>query len=176
MFCYNCGKEIPENALYCPFCGTQVNVKVADDAFLKVEEPEVEIPETVNEEPVKDEPIHEPEPEIVSEAPETDEREVAPHAISSFVWSLVANELVLIPVLGLIFSFIALVKGIKGRHITEINPERYRLKGLLTAALIISVIDVIGSILAPVVWISYFSLFKDLFNGSDIADLFTGFA
>ena len=190
MFCYNCGKELPENAVFCPFCGTQVGVSVNTEIINDIQEnqpvaedgPEqetviepvaeevtaVQEPEPVGEIPVQ-EPVTEPESgteEQNSEDGPEDEREIAPHTISSFVWSLVANELSIIPVLGLVFSLIAFVKSLKGRRIVQADPERYKLKGFLTAALIISIIALVGSIVGPILFASYFSVLKDLFNGS----------
>ena len=174
MFCYNCGKELPENAVFCPFCGTQVGVQVntvIND--IQENEPEVEnLPEPApaGETPVPDEePVLEPE-SVMEEQPAGEdtepEREIAPHTISSFVWSLVANELSIIPVLGLVFSLIAFVKSLKGRRIVQADPDRYKLKGFLKAALIISIIALVGSIVGPILFATYFSMIKDLFNGS----------
>ena len=117
-----------------------------------------------NEEPVQ-------EPELVTEEQPSGEdtepeREIAPNTISSFVWSLVANELSIIPVLGLVFSLIAFVKSLKGRRIVNADPDRYKLKGFLKAALIISIIALVGSIVGPILFATYFSMIKDLFNGS----------
>lgn len=188
MFCYNCGKEIPENATFCPFCGTQVNVNVtadetpaADDIQTGPEpepEPAVEIPETGN--GVDAEPVT----ESTSDSESTDntataeapEKELAPNSISSFIWSIVANDLCVIPVLGIIFSIIALTKSIRGRRIVAAAPERYKLKGLLTAAFILSIIDLIGSIIGPIILAAYFSIFKEIFDISEVSDIFTGFA
>ncbi|MBR4841632.1 MAG: zinc ribbon domain-containing protein [Bacteroidaceae bacterium] len=166
MFCYNCGKELPENAVFCPFCGTQVGVAINTE----INENQENQPLEEGEPPVVEETVVQ-EPEPVDEAPleDTDTesgRETAPHAISSFVWSLVANESSIIPVLGLIFSLIAFVKSLKGRKIVKVDPERYKLKGFLTASLIISIFALVGSILGPILLASYFSLIKDIFHGS----------
>ena len=186
MFCYNCGKELPENAVFCPFCGTQVGVPVntviSESQENRPEEENGQSQETVSEEvtavlepdsaeepPVQEEPVPEPEREIEEQPSGEDfepEREIAPHTISSFVWSLVANELSIIPVLGLVFSIIAFVKSLKGRRIVKADPERYKLKGFLTADLIISIIALVGSIVGPILFASYFSVLKDIFNGS----------
>ena len=186
MFCYNCGKELPENAVFCPFCGTQVGVPVNTVISESQENrPEEEIglskeavadevtdvmePDPADEAPVQEAPVPEPESEIEEQPAGEDlepEREIAPHTISSFVWSLVANELSIIPVLGLVFSLIAFVKSLKGRRIVQADPERYKLKGFLTAALIISIIALVGSIVGPILFASYFSVLKDIFNGS----------
>ncbi len=110
-----------------------------------------------------------------SDKAEPEERVIAPHAIGSFIWAIVANECCVIPVLGLTFSIIALVKSIKGRNIVALNPEKYKLKGFLTAAFILSIIDLVGSIIGPIAFFSYFSFLKDLFKGSGFSDIFTGF-
>lgn len=175
MFCYNCGKEIPENALYCPFCGTQVNVEVTADSNAAVTvEPQAE-PEP---EPVADSPVVETvkEETVYTDAEETGEREIAPHTIGSFVFALVANELSIIPILGLIFSLVALIKSVKGRRIVAQNPEHYKLKGFLTVGFILSIIDLVSSIIAPIILATYFSVFKNIFDISEISDVFTGFA
>lgn len=177
MFCYNCGKELPENAVFCPFCGTQVGVQV-NTVINDIQENEpvaeevtpVQESEPAWETPAQDEePVLEPEP-VTEEQPigeDTEpEREIAPNTISSFVWSLVANELSIIPVLGLVFSLIAFVKSLKGRRIVNADPDRYKLKGFLKAALIISIIALVGSIVGPILFATYFSMIKDLFNGS----------
>lgn len=186
MFCYNCGKELPENAVFCPFCGTQVGVPVntvisesqenlpEEENGLSKEAVADEVtdvmePDPAVEAPVQEAPVPEPESEIEEQPAGEDlepEREIAPHTISSFVWSLVANELSIIPVLGLVFSLIAFVKSLKGRRIVQADPERYKLKGFLTAALIISIIALVGSIVGPILFASYFSVLKDIFNGS----------
>jgi hypothetical protein len=177
MFCYNCHKEIQEDAVFCPFCGAQVGVAINSDidetnkpetGSAPVEEPFSNDTATVIE-PVA-EPIAEPETEqeSSSEQPEAEEgedsREVAPHTISGFVWSLVANECAVIPVLGFVFALIALVKSSKGRNIVKANPEHYKLKGMLTAAFIISIIALVGSIIEPIAFISLFTDLKDTFN------------
>ena len=170
MFCYNCHKEIQDDAIFCPFCGAQVGVAInAGYEPTPVEEPSVQETAT-NIEPtaepvIKPEPKQEPEPEPQSspadEQPEDgeDTREVAPNAVNSFVWSLVAYQFAVIPVLGFIFALTALIKSSKGRGIVKANPERYKLKGMVTAALIISIIALVGSIVGPFAW---FSFFKDL--------------
>ena len=170
MFCYNCHKEIQDDAIFCPFCGAQVGVAInAGNEPAPVEEPSVQETATIIEpiaEPVI-EPEPKPEPEITAtdEQPEDgeDTREVAPHAVSSFVWSLVANQFAIIPVLGFIFALTALIKSSKGRGIVKTNPDRYKLKGMLTAAFIISIIALLGSIIEPIAW---FSFIKDIFDGS----------
>ena len=96
-----------------------------------------------------------------SDKAEPEERVIAPHAIGSFIWAIVANECCVIPVLGLAFSIIALVKSIKGRNIVALNPEKYKLKGFLTAAFILSIIDLVGSIIGPIAFFSYFSFTSD---------------
>ena len=180
MFCYNCGKELPENALFCPFCGTQVGVSVespfnANQNNQPVEnesgnEPEAEL--SAEEVAVVNEPEYveqsaEETVESTDDAVEVEkEREVAPHAISSFVWSLVANDLSIIPVLGFIFSLIAFIKSLKGRHIVQTDPGRYKLKGFLTASLIISIIALVFSVVGPILFASCFSELKDIFSDS----------
>ena len=169
MFCYNCGKEIPENSLYCPFCGTQVNVAVTGEPTAPVaEEPKADS------EPVQEPVADSPEAEPVAEEPA--EREMAPHAISSFIWALVANDLCFIPILGLIFSIIALTKSKRGRDIVAGNPDHYKCKGLLIAAKIIGIIDLVASIIAPLILFAYTSFFSKVFEMSDFSDIFTGFA
>ena len=157
MFCYNCGKELPENTEICPACGAQVGVSINNSVDENVDN---HVNDKVPEEPAV------PDGEFVEETVQDEEREVAPHAISSFVWSLVANETAIISVLGLVFSLIAFVKSLKGRRIANAAPERYRLKGLLTAAFIISILDMIASIIGPIALMSYFSFIKDMFDGS----------
>lgn len=181
MFCYNCGKEIPENALFCPFCGTQVNVSVSSDITSSADD--VQPANEPVQEPVQ-EPDQEPVQESAGNSAETkdqadeqpQEKELAPNAISSFIWSIVANDLCVIPILGLIFSIIALTKSVRGRKIVAQAPERYKVKGLLTAAFIISIIDLVGSIIGPIILASYFSLLDKIFDFSEISDVFTGFA
>lgn len=176
MFCYNCGKEIPENAMFCPFCGTQVNVKVADET------PVAQEIETDAQADVQAEPVDSPVVETIQEetvntyAEQAGEREIAPHTIGSFVFALVANELSVIPILGFIFSLVALIKSVKGRRIVAQNPEHYKLKGLLTVGFILSIIDLVSSIIAPIILATYFSIFKNIFDFSEISDVFTGFA
>lgn len=177
MFCYNCHKEIQEDAVFCPFCGAQVGVAINSDidetnkpetGSVPVEEPSYSETETVMESVV--EPVVEPVTEQTAsgaiEQPEEgeDSREVAPHTISGFVWSLVANECAVIPVLGFVFALIALVKSSKGRNIVKANPEHYKLKGMLTAAFIISIIALVGSIIEPIAFISLFTDLKDTFD------------
>lgn len=171
MFCYNCHKEIQDDAIFCPFCGAQVGVAInAENEPTPVEEPSIQETDTIIEPVIEPEPKPEskPEPEsfATDEQPEDgeDTREVAPHAVSSFVWSLVANQFAIIPVLGFIFALTALIKSSKGRGITKTNPERYKLKGMLTAAFIISIIALVGSIIEPIAW---FSFIKDIFDGSN---------
>lgn len=171
MFCYNCHKEIQDDAVFCPFCGAQVGVAINfDNEYTPAEEPSVQETETIIE------PIAEPviEPQTEQESPAADEqpeegedsREIAPHTVSSFVWSLVANQCAVIPILGFIFALTALIKSSKGRNIVKTNPEHYKLKGMLTAAFIISIIALVDSIIEPIVCFSWFSLFKDIFDGS----------
>lgn len=169
MFCYNCHKEIQDDAVFCPFCGAQVGVAInSGNESAPVEEPSVQETETIIEpiaEPVI-EPQTEPESPAADEKPEEgeDSREIAPHTVSGFVWSLVAKECAVIPVLGLVFAIIALTKSSKGRNIVKTNPEHYKLKGMLTAAFIISIIALVGSIIEPIAFISLFTDLKDTFD------------
>lgn len=174
MFCYNCHKEIQENAVFCPFCGAQVGVAINSDidennqpetGSAPVEEPSSSETATVIE-PVA-EPIAEPaaepetEQESSSEQPKEgeDSREIAPYSISGFVWSLVANECAIIPLLGFIFALIAIVQSSKGRFLVKADPEHYKLKGMLTAAFIISIIALVVSVIGPIMLFYYFSIF-----------------
>ena len=172
MFCYNCGKEIPENAIYCPFCGTQVNVSVTADFDTSVTDgPEADV--KTDELTVVSN--NESTAENRQESCEPAVREIAPNAISSFVWSLIANELCFIPILGLFFSLIAFVKSSRGRRVVDLDPERYKLKGMLTVAFILSIIDLVGSLLIPILLAIYTSFFSKIIDMSEISDMFTGF-
>jgi len=177
MFCYNCGKEIPDNAMYCMYCGTQVNVKLADEVNAEpAQEPAVESPETEEVPVTTVDADTESTTESATETKEPGEREMAPHAISSLVWAIVANDLSFIPILGLIFSIIALTKSKRGRNIVAGNPEHYKCKGMLTAALILGIIDLVASIIAPLILFAYTSIFSKIFEISEFSDIFTGFA
>lgn len=166
MFCYNCHKEIQDDAIFCPFCGAQVGVAINAGYEPTPEEPSVQETATIIEpiaEPViepepKPEPQPEPQSSATDELPEDSEdtREVAPNTVNSFVWSLVAYQFAVIPVLGFIFALTALIKSSKGRRIVKTNPERYKLKGMITAAFIISIIALVGSIVGPFAWFSFF--------------------
>lgn len=187
MFCYNCGKELPENAIYCPACGTQVGVKCKSQEEEKecissqANHDEVnESTETVKETEV----VTAPEAELCNDSSQTNEPqpqaddneakqelEKAPNAISSLVWSLVAYECSPIPVLGLVFGIIALTKSIRGRRIVAINPSKYKLKAMLTIAFILSIVSIVLSFIAPALTIS---LIRDIIETRGIADIFTG--
>ena len=57
LYCSKCGKQIPENAKYCPYCGEEVifNRNNPDAIVIKPED-------------IKETPVEEPAPEVKQEA------------------------------------------------------------------------------------------------------------
>ncbi|MBQ6671255.1 MAG: zinc-ribbon domain-containing protein [Firmicutes bacterium] len=78
MFCTNCGRKLPDDIAFCPYCGTRVHTPDAAAAPV-VEEPAVE-PAPVAEEPVIEEPAVEPAP--VAEEPVIEEPAVEPAPVA----------------------------------------------------------------------------------------------
>ncbi len=56
MFCTNCGKQIPDEALFCPHCGTKCAVPAADSLQAAPVRPEPIRPEPIQPEPIQPEP------------------------------------------------------------------------------------------------------------------------
>ena len=59
LFCSNCGKEIPENSKFCPYCGHEVVINRN-----LVEEPKAEEPVKEEPKPVVEAPVAEIKPEV----------------------------------------------------------------------------------------------------------------
>lgn len=134
MFCYNCGKELPKNAAYCPGCGAQVGKAEAKEK-----------------DEIKKKPVVEPAPVCCDAECECD-REPAPKAVSGFVWSMIAMELFWFPILGFVFALIGLIKSIKSRSIIATDRDHYKLKGMATVGLVVGILNVIFSSLVTFVF------------------------
>ena len=69
MYCSNCGAMLPDNAAFCPECGTKVIAEESADTTVQVSEPVTEEAPVTTAEPVEEVPVFEPvsEPETVIE-------------------------------------------------------------------------------------------------------------
>ena len=131
MFCSNCGKQLPDNAKFCPDCGQPIIIP--ENPIVKEPEPEpVKAPEPVAApEPVKapepvDEPVFAPAPEPVVPA---ENRPLGPWAY--FGYGLLFS----IPVIGFI---LLIILSFAGRNVNRKNFARsYWCWAILVIALIL---------------------------------------
>ena len=150
MFCYLCGKEVDDTAERCPYCGVK----------LKEDEPSEAAPETNAKTEEKDEffdpapaPASAPTPAPTVTTTTTQVSSNTPKqsngmALAGFILSF------FMPVLGLIFSIIGLVRSKNG----------YDRKGLAIAGLIISAIGLVISVI--VFYTSFMTAFNGALNGN----------
>lgn len=109
MFCSNCGKEVPNDAVFCPECGTEVR-KPAPQPIV-ISEPVVSVPEPVPDAPEpKQTPSQADDPAIPEE-----NRPLSPWAYFGF------RLLFMIPVIGFI---LLIVFSFAGKNVNRKNFAR----------------------------------------------------
>ncbi len=125
MYCAKCGKEMDDNAKYCPACGADVNADAA---------------------------APEPAPYVGSSSYAPDASQSSGVGVGAMVCGIIGLILCWVPIVGLILSIVAVVLGSKGRK--ELPPDKRGMAtagfvmGII--GLVIAVIVLIGWVIAMV--------------------------
>ena len=125
MYCAKCGKEMDDNAKFCPSCGAGTSG------------------ETMSEQPAQQQPYSEP----ASSAP-VQTGESSGVGIGALICGIIGLVLCWVPIVGLIVSIVAVVLGGKGRRTL---PEGK--KGMALAGFILGIIGLVISIIVLIAWI-----------------------
>lgn len=128
MFCAKCGKEMDDNAKFCPSCGAGTSG------------------ETVSEQPAQPAqqvPYSQPAAAVTAEPGQS-----SGVGIGALICGIIGLVLCWVPIVGLILSIVAVVLGGKGKRTL---PEGK--KGMALAGFILGIIGLIISIIVLIAWI-----------------------
>ncbi len=134
MFCIHCGKELPDGARFCSFCGSSICTTPVSESVQE---------SAVTEQPVVTETFSQPAPEKTAPAsqPESASAESKKLHVMGLVGFILACasyligflDLGLIATAGMIVSIVALVQFNK-------NPNKYKLKGFAIAGVAVGAV------------------------------------
>jgi hypothetical protein len=125
MFCAKCGKEMDDNAKFCPSCGADTSG------------------ETMSKQPAQQVPYS--EPAATFEQPSEPSSGIG---IGALICGIIGLVLCWVPIVGLILSIVAVVLGGKGR---KTLPDGKR--GMALAGFILGIIGLVISIIVLISWI-----------------------
>ena len=159
MFCAKCGKEMDDNAKFCPSCGAGTSV----DTGTTYEQPKA---------PAND--IAQPYSQPAYTPPAY--KEVTPNQSSnsglplgSMICGIIGLVLCWVPIVGLILSIIAIVLAGKAKKVVPAGE-----RGMATAGFIMGIIGLVISIIVLIVWIVTIAFIGTLggmaFSMLDLAD------
>jgi uncharacterized membrane protein len=77
----------------------------------------------------------------------------APGAVPSLVLGIIGVALCWCYAIGLVPSIIGLVFGVKSRKVLADSPTKYQGKGMATAGFVLSIIGVVSSAIAAVIYV-----------------------
>ena len=134
MFCIHCGKELPDGARFCSFCGSSISTTPVNDNVQETAISEDPVVTETNGQPisVQTQPASQP----VNESAEPKKLQVMGLvgfilACASFVIGFL--DFCLIATAGMIVSIVALVQFNK-------NPNKYKLKGFAIAGVAVGAV------------------------------------
>lgn len=156
MFCAKCGKEMEDNAKFCPSCGAEASGETTSEQPA-AEQPTAEQPTA--EQPTAEQPVAE-QPAAEQPAAATAQPAAGPvgsepstgGAVGALVCGIIAMIFCWIPfvnIIGLILGIVAMVLGGKAR---KILPEGKR--GMATAGFVLGIIALIISIIYLIIVIA----------------------
>ena len=137
MYCAKCGKEMDDNAKFCPSCGAGTSGETTSNQ----QPPEQEQPPV---QPQQQQTYSQPAASTVQPAAEPG----SGLGVGALVCGIIGLVLCLVPFVGLILSIVAVVLGGKGR---KTLPEGKR--GMALAGFILGIIGLVISIIYLIWWI-----------------------
>lgn len=140
MFCKNCGKEIPDNATFCTYCGAQTGTPQQQAQQPQQQPPVYQQP--AYQQPAYQQPTYQ-QPGYAPASYENPEGKSA--ATAALVWGIVAMVFGWIP-LGFIFGIVGIKQSKKANKMGVKN-------GLSVTGLVLSIIGVVYGSIVSVYWI-----------------------
>ena len=148
MFCKNCGKEIPDNATFCTYCGAQTGTpqQQAQQPQQPVyQQPAYQQPtyqQPAYQQPAYQQPVYQqPGYAPVYESPEGKSASTA-----ALVWGILSFVLCAVPILGFVFGIIGIKKANTAKRLGVKN-------GMTTTGLVLAIIGLIAGIIWTIYWI-----------------------
>ena len=126
MFCANCGKEMDDNAKFCPSCG----MDATGETVSKQPEAKSETPPTYSEPPVSPVPVS------------------SGSGVAAMVCGIIALILCWVPFIGLVFGIVAMVLGGKGMRTLPQGK-----KGMAIAGFVMGIIGLVVGVIILIIWI-----------------------
>ena len=144
MFCKNCGKEIPDNATFCTYCGAQS--AAPQQQVQQPQQPVYQQPtyqQPVYQQPTYQQPVYQ-QPGYAPVPYESPEGKSA--ATAALVWGILSFVLCAVPILGFVFGIIAIKKANTAKRLGVKN-------GMVTTGLVLGIIGLIAGIIWTIYWI-----------------------
>ena len=144
MFCKNCGKEIPDNATFCTYCGAQTGApqqQVQQPQQPTYQQPTYQQPayqQPAYQQPAYQQPGYAPVP---MESPEGKSA-----ATAALVWGILSFVLCAVPVLGFVFGIIGINKAKTANRLGVKN-------GMVTTGKVLAILGLIAGIIWTIYWI-----------------------
>ncbi len=151
MFCKNCGKEIPDNATFCTYCGAQTGTPQQQAQQPQQQQPVYQQPtyqqpqQPVYQQPGYQQPVYQ-QPGYAQVPYESPEGKSA--ATSALVWGILSFVLCAVPILGFVFGIIGIKKANAAKRLGVKN-------GMVTAGLVLAIIGLIAGIFWTIYWIVF---------------------
>ena len=138
MFCAKCGKEMDDNAKFCPSCGADATAQT-------------ETEQTSVQQPTYSEPAF------------TEQAESSGTGVGAMVCGIVSLVLCWVPIVGLVLGIVATILGGKGRQTLPPDKRGMALAGFIMGiiGMVIGIIILLVMIVALVAVGSIFSMFGD---------------
>ncbi len=170
MYCSNCGAMLPDNAAFCPECGTKVTAEESADITVQVSEPVIEEAPAVMTEPAEEAPVFEPvsepetviEPEPVNAQPPVIPVQPAPQPVyaapkedkstPALVWGIIGiafSSTLWFGLLGLIFSKIGRNKYAEYLETVSVPSGKGKVGGILSKIGVI--LGIIGTVCVAII-------------------------
>lgn len=150
MFCKNCGKEIPDNATFCTYCGAQTGTpqqaQQPQQQQPVYQQPTYQQPtyqQPTYQQPGYQQPYQQPYGQAPYESPEGKSA-----ATAAMIWGIVSLVCSWGLILGIIFSCVGISQAKKAERLGVNN-------GMAKAGKIMSIIALVCSIIAAIIWIIY---------------------
>lgn len=144
MFCKNCGKEIPDNATFCTYCGAQS--AAPQQQVQQPQQPVYQQPayqQPTYQQPAYQQPAYQ-QPGYAQVPYESPEGKSA--ATSALVWGILSFVLCAVPILGFVFGIIGINKAKAANRLGVKN-------GMVTTGKVLAIIGLIMGIFWTIYWI-----------------------
>ena len=153
MFCNNCGNQVDDNAVVCPYCGVQLAANAAPQQpqpAYDQQNAQPQYQQPAYQQPQYQQPVYQ-QPQYGAQAPMEDPQERA-MSKSALIWGILGIAFAssfYLSILGIIFSAIGLSKAKK------YVAAGYPLTGRAKVGRILSIIGLILAIVMTVIFVIY---------------------